>query len=303
MDIDAADERRHPLGSEAHWNESWYFDFAATDGSLGGYVRLGLVPGTGSAWYWAYVVGERRPLVAVRDHEVPMPSGSSLEVRAEGLWSELVCETPLDHWTIGLEAFAVALDDPAEAYRGERGDRVALGLDLEWEAVGGAYPYTGLTRYEQACRVHGDVLIGDERLAVDCFGERDHSWGVRDWWLFPWCWTAGRLDDGTAFHAARPLVEGVDVTPGFVLAPDASEPRSIDRFTVETVLGDEGLPRSAAMRLDGLDLDVTCLAQAPVLLRADDGRESRFPRALCRFTDADGRTGTGWTEWLQLPSP
>jgi hypothetical protein len=30
---------------------------------------------------------------------------------------------------------------------------------------------------------------------------------------------------------------------------------------------------------------------------------SRFPRALCRFRDADtGRRGVGWTEWNQ-PQP
>ena len=30
---------------------------------------------------------------------------------------------------------------------------------------------------------------------------------------------------------------------------------------------------------------------------APDGREARFPRAMCRFTTDDGRTGTGWTEF------
>ena len=33
-----------PSAAEPWWNESWYFDFATTDGSLGGYVRIGPVP-------------------------------------------------------------------------------------------------------------------------------------------------------------------------------------------------------------------------------------------------------------------
>ena len=53
-------------------------------------------------------------LVAVRDHEVPLPR-TGLEVRADGLWGELVCETPLEHWSIGLEAFGLGYDDPADA--------------------------------------------------------------------------------------------------------------------------------------------------------------------------------------------
>ena len=73
--LTAADERRHPPGDEPWWNESWYFDFATADASLGGYVRIGLYPNQGSAraWYWACVVGEGRPLVIVVDHDVAPP--------------------------------------------------------------------------------------------------------------------------------------------------------------------------------------------------------------------------------------
>jgi hypothetical protein len=125
---------------------------------------------------------------------------------------------------------------------------------------------------------------------------------VRDWWAIPWCWTSGRLDDGTAFHAARTLLEGVDWHPGFVVAPGTGVPVGVDRFTVETDTGAEQLPQSARMSLHDLELDVLPARHAPVLLEARDGRVSRFPRALCRFTTADGRTGHGWTEWNQ-PQP
>ena len=299
MTVPAADEGRHEPTADALWNESWYFDFATPDGALGGYVRLGLYPNQRTAWYWAYLVGEGRPLVAVRDHEVPLPKGRTLEVRAEGLWAQLVCETAQEHWSLGLEAFTVALDDPATAYHGERGDRVALGLDLEWEAVAPAQSSTGLPRYEQACSVHGDVLVGDERIQIDGFGERDHSWGPRDWWTMPWCWTAGRLGDGSAFHAFRPLVD-IPFASGFILDP-SGDVRNVERFTVDTEVGAEGLPVTAAMDVDGLQLSVTPTQHAPVLLTSSDGKVSRFPRSLCRF-DGSQETGWGWTEWLQPPA-
>jgi hypothetical protein len=301
MRVDPKDEGRHDPEPDPLWNESWYFDFATPDGSLGGYVRLGLYPNVGTVWYWAYLVGEGRPMVAVRDHDVPLPKGSGLEVRSEGLWGELVCETPNEHWSVNLEAFAVALDDPAEAYRGERGDRVALGLDLEWVEAAPAQMSLGVPRYEQACTVQGEVLVGNERISVDGFGERDHSWGRRDWWSMPWCWTAGRLGDGTAFHAFRPLLD-VPFASGFV-APPGQDVRTAQSFTVDTELGDEGLPSSATMTLDDLQLSVTPTGFAPVLLEATDGRVSRFPRALCRFdeTGDGGRSGWGWTEWCQPP--
>ena len=93
-------------GEERLWGESWYFDFTDREGTLGGYVRLGLYPNLGVAWYWACLVGEGRPLVTVIDHEVALPKAPSLEIRADGLWADHVVETPFDHMTLGCEAFA-----------------------------------------------------------------------------------------------------------------------------------------------------------------------------------------------------
>jgi hypothetical protein len=300
--IGRADEGRHAPGPEDLWGESWYFDFATADASFGGYVRLGLYPNIGVAWWWAHLAGAARPTVVVRDHEVPMPTGSGLDVRAGGLWAQTVCETPHEHWTITMEAFGVALDHPADAYHGELGRQVPVGLDVEWEATAPVYEYPGVTRYEQPCRVQGHVLVGDERIEVDATGERDHSWGVRDWWLFPWCWTAGRLADDTAFHASKIVLDQARYEPGFISPPGGGELHAIEGFSVDTELGDEMLPVSATMHLGPLRLSVTPVAHAPVLLVAPDGRVGRFPRSLCRFVEADGRQGAGWTEWNQ-PQP
>jgi hypothetical protein len=56
---------------------------------------------------------------------------------------------------------------------------------------------------------------------------------------------------------------------------------------------------TAAVEPGHLELDIEPLAFAPLLLTADDGRISRFPRAMARFTAKDGRAGAGWIEWNQ----
>jgi hypothetical protein len=156
------------------WPELFALDFFAGDGSLGGFLGLAFQPDV--AWYWAALVGDGRPFLLVRDAEVAPPrSQSSLEIRAEGLWADNTCETPFDHWSYGLEAFGVSLDDPDEALGAERGDRTALGFDLEWEATGGIDGGEGA--YAQPGIVHGDVLVGSERLAFDGLGWRRHEWG------------------------------------------------------------------------------------------------------------------------------
>ena len=76
-------------------------------------------------------------------------------VRGEGLWAELLCETPGEHWSFGLEAFGVRFDDEAEAATSDRGERVAVGFDLEWETPD---------------RVVGEVLVGRAKYDLDARG-------------------------------------------------------------------------------------------------------------------------------------
>lgn len=295
-----ADEARHEPTDEELWSESWYLDFVDERLGVAGYVRLGLYPGLGRAWYWACIVGPGRPLVTVIDHEVPLPRAGTHEIRTEGLWADYTVETPLDHVTVGVEAFAVAVDDPADTYGDLRGERVPLGMDLEWETDGAGYAYPGVSRYEVPCQVHGEVLVGDESFTIDGWGQRDHSWGVRDWWSYGWSWTAGRLGDGTRFHGVDVALGDVPLYgTGYVQRGRTPVLVAHDDVDHDVELGRAGLPERGTWRVGPLDLEVEPVAFAPVLLEATDGRLSRFPRAWCRFTRGDGTTGHGWTEWNQ----
>lgn len=112
------------------------------------------------------------PYVVVREDDIPPPrSPSSFGIRAEGLWADMNCETPFEHWSYGLEAFGLALDDPGD----ERGDLVPLGFDLEWEATGPIEGGHG--EYTQPGIVHGEILVGTEAIAFDGTGTRRHQWG------------------------------------------------------------------------------------------------------------------------------
>lgn len=298
----AADEGRHEPTDEPLWSESVYLDFFDVDRGIGGYVRLGILPNLGRCWYWGCVVGPDRQLVTVIDHDVALPAPGRHEIRAEGLWADYTVETPLDHVSVGLEAFGVGVDDPSEVYGDLRGDRVPLGFDLEWETDGGTYRYPGVDRYEVPSRVHGEVLVGQERIEVDGWGQRDHSWGVRDWWSIGWSWTASRLDDGTRIHGTGVEFEGAHVYgTGYEQAPGAPMVGTDVAVHTET-LGPAGLPTSGTWQIGDLATEVTPVAFAPVLLTAPDGRVSRFPRAWTTVRTADGRTGHGWTEWNQ-PQP
>jgi hypothetical protein len=183
------DEYPRPAGDDPWWADAWEIDFADGGAGIGGFVRLTLLPNQRIAWWWTGLLTPR--LVAVRDHEVPLPR-AGLEIRADGLWGELVCETPLEHWSVGLEAFGIAYDDPAEAWGDEWGDRLPVGLALDWEATApaGDVPPTGpapagplAVGYAQPGRVHGEILVGsDTRIGFGGLGFRSRASGVLDWW-------------------------------------------------------------------------------------------------------------------------
>jgi len=302
---DPVDEGRHVPDDELLWNESYYLDWFSADGSLGGYIRVGLYPNLGTVWYWACLVGPDRPLVTVVAHDVAPPSSPrSLELRADGLWADHVVESPLDHMTCNLEAFGLVVDDPADMYGDPRGDRVPFGFELDWETDRAAYLWPPVTpRYEIPCRVHGRVLLGTEEIEVDGWGQRDHSWGAaRDWWSMGWCWSAGRLEDGTRWHSAGGF--STEHNWGVSYRLDAGSNVFDECFEIDVTsdVGREGLVDRARLVMGPLALDVEPIAWSPVLLVHPDGREARFPRGLARFTADDGRSGLGWIEFNQPPT-
>ena len=96
-----------------------------------------------------------------------------------------------------------------------------LDVDLTWTTDGIPYHYDLTTRYEIPCLVTGSVTVDGKTFNVDGQGQRDHSWGVRDWWTFGWCWCSVRLDDGTRVHLAdiRMGIPDLEVFFGYIQTP------------------------------------------------------------------------------------
>lgn len=271
--VPAADERRHRAGPESWWGETWGFEFAAPDASLGGFVQITVYPRRNIAWFWAAIVGEGRRYVLCRDHEVTPPANPGvLEVRSVALWSHAICETPLEHWTVAMEAFAVALDDPFDAWAGERGHRVGLAFDLEWESVATSAVRTraveGMKRYDVPCTVNGTLQIDDESLTVEHVGWRHHAWGVLDW--SP-AMLSGIRANGMG---ARPRSEWSDGNTSATTGANASE-------------GDWTIGPPATRR--------STVADAPLLVDRPGGSPARLLRSLERVV-CDEAPAPGWTE-------
>jgi len=242
----APDEHPH-RGAEIEW---WAIELVASDPTrgldLGGYVQITTFAGS-PAWCWIGLAVPAGP-VLVRDQDVPRPRGDALLARGDALWCELVCETPMEHWAVNVEAFGVLLDDPFDAWSGEVGHRVPVGAELDWEVAtarverGRRDGAAGCGGYEHGGTVRGELIVGADTITIDGVGRRVHEWGLPAWWDD----AAGhdewsRFDDGTwswrdsAFDDVR-----VDVAGAVPLVVErVGDPtRRVDRALVRATRGD-----------------------------------------------------------------
>jgi hypothetical protein len=293
------DELAHAPTDEPLWSESWYADFADAAQGLGGWFRIGLIANQRTAWVHALLCGPDMPTVAVVDSEVPLPADPWV-LRTDAFEVGHSVGAPLQTYSVDVRAGGVAYPDPSALLRGEPGTPVDLTMNLVWATDGTPYKYRLTTRYEIPCTVSGTVTVDDASYRVESVpGQRDHSWGVRDWWSMDWIWSALHLDDGTHLHCVNIRIPGAPAfSIGYVQGADGkvSELQSV---TSREPFGANGLPLNATLSLDPGDItaDVDVRGHAPVRLTAADGRVSQFPRAWASISTPDGRTGVGWVEW------
>jgi len=291
-----ADEFAHPGGAEPLWNESWYCDFVDPRQRVGGYVRLGLMTNEKVAWFTALLCGPDQPTVAVLDFAAPLDDPYTLHTNTFDFAHAIV--SPLQRYRLVVRGGGQAHDDPAALLRGEPGRDVDVSMDLEWVTVGTPYQYRLATRYEIACAVTGSVSVDGRRMAFTAVpGQRDHSWGVRDWWGMDWVWSALHLDDGTHLHGVDIRLPGAPpIGVGYIQAPGAAL-TELQTVTARASFADNGLPVDTTIAFDELEAVADIRGHAPLRLEAPDGRVAWFARSWASIATSDGRAGVGWIEW------
>jgi hypothetical protein len=124
-------------------------------------------------------------VIAVGDLDIP----ARWEFRTSGLWAEQVCEQPDIHWSYGLEAFALQIDEPDELLRRGYGLRTPLGWELDFEIESirpGRPPVNGAESaddlfgvVEQVGALEGLMLVGPDEFPLAGPAGRIHAWGDR----------------------------------------------------------------------------------------------------------------------------
>ncbi len=228
------DDYTHELGPEENFNESVYFNFFDPAQQRGGFVRIGNRANEGYAEMTVIVYlpdgsalfNYKRPQISHNDSWDA--GGLRIEVLEPGERIRTVYEGSMVYLTDPTE-----MREPGDAFKQNPHKKVTL--DLEHRGVGPMYGHVGepgdgnnfaRSHYEQHMAVSGTLTIeGEEPVAINGHGLRDHSWGPRYWQATPsYRWITGNYGDdlgmvisvsgdrkGGVFHKGQELIRITDV--------------------------------------------------------------------------------------------
>ncbi|MDX2277897.1 MAG: hypothetical protein NW206_20800 [Hyphomonadaceae bacterium] len=190
------DDSFHPNGGDPHWNESTWLPIMVPEKRLSGWIyffhrtTLGYTIGGVAAWDPS---GEEMWNCRVYDWGIPYPTPPNADMYDFKLPNSLTVRTiePMRSYQFGYDSFGCK-------------------MDLRWDAT--MQPHNtgfpdhskewGSSHFEQCGRMTGTIVLDGETLDVNCWSNRDRSWGPREVKInprgdFPWAVAS----EGHSFHA------------------------------------------------------------------------------------------------------
>lgn len=285
-----ADEYRHAPSGRADWRESYYFNFVDADNEISGFTTIGLLPNAAKREFvFALFHGDKREVHYLE------PEGAVAEDPAEALSDgrlsyELV--KPLKEWRI--------------KFAGEN-----LAADIRWRARFPAYHFGGGSgtswsgHFEQSGHVDGTVTLPEGSRSIKGFGQRDKSWGSRDWHIESWYALHAQFDS-FSIGLRRDIVNGTVHASGGISSADGCVP--VSKIDLETAFAEteSRMPVGAVTRLYGSDGSRHALRSSlisPVSFVRfsrpfQGGSTELFEEMAIHECDGLKEEGTGLMEWL-----
>jgi hypothetical protein len=284
--LNASDERIHPAGEGALWNDSLYFNCYDPEQQIGVVTRIGILPNQGQANVLLFAV-KGGDVGGLHVRLEPRPDGDWDDLTVGGVRYRVV--EPFETCKITAETpdlradLEVASFTPAVAYHDVHGNVT--------DAYGVA---TG--HYEQSCRVRGWIELGADRHNLDALGQRDHSWGIRDWsgvdW---WFWVSPMFGEDLSLNIFKAKGGGTTSAGGMLWKEGRAAP--IVSAEVDVDVDSEG--RQTSARVNGKDSEgrTVELAGERIAIVSLPVGSSVVDEAFFRFSMND-RIGYGVFEYL-----
>lgn len=255
------DDEAPRLPSGPAFSEAVTFAFGDAERGVFGVARIGLSGADGAlASGLAVLFADRLP-VAVRAEggEVAARADDWQPVVAGGVSTRVV--EPLRSWTVAFDGGPDGGFDLACAAVSEPGE---LSADSDAARVG------GMVGYEQLVHVTGTARVGTSVIAVDCLGQRGHSWGEPDWKDLSeartiTAWAGPQLSaSAVALRKSGAKAHDRDAVAATFFGPDGPVP--IEDARLSTTLDADGRQRKASLELYPAEEDAYAVRAAGQVL-------------------------------------
>jgi hypothetical protein len=146
---------------------------------------------------------------------------------------------PLSRWNARFRHGAVALEVEVEA--------TSAPIDLDEPLLAEA---AGVHRYEQLCRVRGELRVDGDHTPIEGVGRRAHAWGDPAATRFRSLYAVAR-ERALTVTAVRPPSgggHGEEVIAAYLVQPQ-SEPERFESARLSTIYDSAGRPRTAGLEL------------------------------------------------------
>lgn len=211
-----SDEYTHSFPSYLpNWSESWYFNFIDENAGVDWVSRISYNPFDKKSNVLSVLFIDDEPNVYVNRLKMD--------------------EIPEDQWNLDKK-LKYEIIKPHSEWNLKFEDR-KFNLDLNWKARFDPFSYlegidileylddyidligkASQQHYEQGGFVKGTLRLKkkDKVREIDCFGHRDHSWGVREWQAVDkWNWISAQFPDKT-INIAKVIVGDNTLVSGFI---------------------------------------------------------------------------------------
>ncbi|MFW9960498.1 MAG: hypothetical protein ACFFDV_05735 [Candidatus Thorarchaeota archaeon] len=283
------DEYAHEADENPDWRESYYFNWADLDSGVSGFSTIGLLPNKKKREFVFALFYDQEREVHFKEPSGSFPDDFT-ESMTDGVLSYKLIE-PLREWRI--------------VYRGKN-----LQADITWPARFSAYDFgigsgtSWVGHFEQSGAPHGEIRFSDGRVVrIQGLGERDKSWGARNWHIESWFALHAQFDD-LSIGLRRDVVKGVAESSGGISTAEGHMPIKNVEFTTRT--HESGVPTGAKVEIIGMD-DTVYNLESQLITPTSFVRFAReFPggstelyegMAVHDCSELDS-TGTGLLEWL-----
>jgi len=257
----------HKPTSNPQWNESFYFCFSDRKNKVNAMARLGFKPNIDEAMTFLLVFLPDGSVAGYTGEESINGEWGNHSLAAKGMRF-----TPHHDgsWSIQYEGVLVQVEKPSDfPYVSQDKSLIKAVLPtrmmLEYKPLHEAYEYSahmtaesleigkkaGDGHWEQIGLVEGTLTLGEDTFHVSQqIGQRDHTYGVRDWtgvgdWLYYVVW----FNESLAVNPAAIVMEDGRVSWGGFLYKDGVNQPIVEMRILEQRFIDDVIPLSSRIEI------------------------------------------------------